>query len=600
MATVALCPRCSDDLLIPAGTDPNAWAQCPACNVLFQVKDAISRQMTELRLVEPVPESAAVNLGEARQERAQGEHQSLKPFRIKPIASQQTVGDVESLDSGDNVPLVGATISEDVVPTRSPKRSAPTIEDIVKSSAPTWEERAVEGDVGSPRDAEPTMSADADAGKGPSLASAKTIEDVSLSHADSPAMLGGTIEISGDPSQADSADFELTTPSELLASQPTWDDSEHMERLLTGNIEEDDYDVQQTLDAPLAPSEDEVTIENESEFAPVGDTLVNADFMMPPVGAPRRRRSPVRMLVGVVLSGMIGLVLGAVALLWLRGPDGDLFKIARYLPKAVLPPDYPELPREAGLAGGAPRNETPDGQQVAFIDEGNVPRAGDPAAPEVVPLAKPAEPNTFEMPAAAPLELAGRKLVINVPAFTTGELEDALQAATVAQPDLIKGDADDDGAAVRGAKGFSFWKLCDLADKVTFVDATSPDEVAAAQSKADDLFRQTLADMHTRGEIARIIPRWLDFDENNHGVFFAGTISNQSPKGSVIECQADLGAGGEPLTILVPQRLAGVLSQTSRPVGIVGSIIEGPNPHVVGYEGSAPRAVWVSRFIALE
>jgi hypothetical protein len=56
--------------------------------------------------------------------------------------------------------------------------------------------------------------------------------------------------------------------------------------------------------------------------------------------APRRVRQPsiVRLLVGVVGGGLLGIFIGAYALLWLRGVEGDILGIARWLPDSVLPP----------------------------------------------------------------------------------------------------------------------------------------------------------------------------------------------------------------------------------------------------------------------
>jgi hypothetical protein len=55
---------------------------------------------------------------------------------------------------------------------------------------------------------------------------------------------------------------------------------------------------------------------------------------------PRRGRKPsiIRLLVGVVGGGLLGIFIGAYALLWIRGADGDLLGIARWLPDAILPP----------------------------------------------------------------------------------------------------------------------------------------------------------------------------------------------------------------------------------------------------------------------
>ena len=114
------------------------------------------------------------------------------------------------------------------------------------------------------------------------------------------------------------------------------------------------------------------------------------------------------------------------------------------------------------------------------------------------------------------------------------------------------------------------------------------------------MFRETLSDAHTRGEVARIVPKWIGSKYRKHGgVFFAGTVIGESSKGQVVECRVDLGAG-DPLTILVPDTLAKGLDNSGRPLGIVGSIVDSPAQHVSGYDGDAPQAVWVGRLIPLD
>jgi hypothetical protein len=54
----------------------------------------------------------------------------------------------------------------------------------------------------------------------------------------------------------------------------------------------------------------------------------------------KRGRKPnfFRLLVGVIGGGLLGIFIGAYALLWLRGAEGDILGIARWLPESVLPP----------------------------------------------------------------------------------------------------------------------------------------------------------------------------------------------------------------------------------------------------------------------
>jgi hypothetical protein len=191
--------------------------------------------------------------------------------------------------------------------------------------------------------------------------------------------------------------------------------------------------------------------------------------------------------------------------------------------------------------------------------------------------------------------------VANAPTFTVDELAVALRDARQAQPQLVAGDLND-GREVQRAKGYGYSLLCDLAQKVTFVDqASRADYSSPLEQDAEALFRQTLADRHTRDEVAVIVSKWITSPNRKHGgVFFAGTVSSGVKKGSVVECGVQLRTGSS-LRVLVPQQHADALAEaTASPFGVVGWIVDRPAAQVRGYTGDAPQAVWVSRLIALE
>lgn len=52
MAAVANCPQCDHELLIPDGTDSMSWAKCPTCRAFFQLRDAASREVPQLVILE--------------------------------------------------------------------------------------------------------------------------------------------------------------------------------------------------------------------------------------------------------------------------------------------------------------------------------------------------------------------------------------------------------------------------------------------------------------------------------------------------------------------------------------------------------------------
>jgi hypothetical protein len=594
MASVALCPRCSHDLYVPNGTDPDVWAQCPACNVLFQVKDAIMRDLAELKLVEPVPESPAA-VDEGQLEPALSKVLAAQPTPTVAIWSQKTVGDIESNTGGSDGPPVDLMASDKATSAELLKRSKPTVEDFTESSAPTWEESAVERGSTPSSYAEPTKEpqavprSDTKADSGADLASARTLDDISASSLPTSPGGGATIEFSGQPPEEVNTDFELegsSAPPQSVQSMATWDDSEQMERLLGGD------EANPTDDAPTPMIHDEPTATDEA--APTDEPFINTEMFSMPTG-PRRRRPPsvVRLLTGIVLSGIVGIALGIVVLLWLLGPSGDIFGVARYLPSAILPASFAAAP--ASLADEPERSVDPDTKPANFAEPTTQKPLGDDAT-----ATETNQPARFEPSDVTPLLGNESPRVNGAPTFTPEQLAAALQVAKDAQPGLVKGDLRD-GKSVLQAKGYSYSLLCDLAEKLTFVDAASrPADIEPLKNEANELFRQTLADAAIRDQVALIARQWVAYGKRQTGgVFFAGTVGDPTPKGMVVECQLNLDSGA-PLTILAPRSTADRLPSASGTVGVVGSIVDSPAQHVSGYEGNATQAVWVGSLISLE
>jgi hypothetical protein len=304
--------------------------------------------------------------------------------------------------------------------------------------------------------------------------------------------------------------------------------------------------------------------------------------------------------------------LGYYALLWILGPTGDFLKIAEHLPSATLPAEFQSelATRPVERLPTEPANETLTGANKANGDPGTAEQASYttqldnlPNIATDTPEARDEPQVLFDESNATPLVQAddgSAVAVANAPSFSADELSVALQAAQEAQPKLVGGSLDD-GREVQRAKGFGYSILCDLAQKLAFVEkAQRADYANALTTDAERLFQQTLADAHTRGEVARILPKWIASPNRKHGgVFFAGTPLESVEKGSVVECQLDTGAGGT-VAVLLPQTSAAQLADSSKAIGIVGWIVDSPASHVTGYTGDAPQAIWAGRVFALE
>jgi hypothetical protein len=237
----------------------------------------------------------------------------------------------------------------------------------------------------------------------------------------------------------------------------------------------------------------------------------------------------------------------------------------------------------------------------------NLPTSSEPATTELTETDTASdEPATFDAPSADPLsdiadttatEVVEIKIA-GAPTFTSDNLRTSLEAAAKSQPQLIAGNFGD-SKAVAQAKGRSYAMLADLAQKAMFADVAQQSAQPLA-AEAKELFRATLANAHTRGEVAQILPRWIQSPNRKHGgVFFGGKVVGHTAAGSVVECSVEL-EGGQSLTVLAPADAVGHLD-TSKPMAIVGWIVNSPKTQVSGYTGGATSpAIWAKELIPLE
>ena len=104
----------------------------------------------------------------------------------------------------------------------------------------------------------------------------------------------------------------------------------------------------------------------------------------------------------------------------------------------------------------------------------------------------------------------------------------------------------------------------------------------------------------TRDEIGRIAAIWIDSPHRRHGgIFVAGTVSGGQIAGDVYEYQLHTGDRA-PLVILFREPLDPAVDRSSRPLGIVGTIVDDPADAITLYDGTASRAIWAAAAIPLE
>jgi hypothetical protein len=273
-------------------------------------------------------------------------------------------------------------------------------------------------------------------------------------------------------------------------------------------------------------------------------------------------------------------------------------------PADAIPTKVADAPAERQANFTEPAAPTKPADMTSRDDKS--PAAAEPPAatkpPEPTKPA-PTEPALLEPPPAAPVakDAAPHETVkvSGAPSFSTQDLSESLEMAKTAKDGLMKGSLSD-GRDVQRAKGYSYSILADLAQKVLFTDPSSSPDVTKLDAEADAIFRQVLADPHTREEVAQITPMWIASPHRRQGgVFFAGSVTGRDAKGSVTEQSIDLG-GGKSLTVLMPTAAGEAAKTPASPVAVVGWIVDKPAEHVPGYTGSASQAIFSTKLIPLE
>ena len=607
MARVASCPQCNLELLLADGMEMNFWAKCPECRRFFQVKDASTREIPHVLLIDDEAHSAAEESHATDETEWSRKTERLDVRRTYSAASSQTIADFES-----STAAAGAEGGEIATRTGdSAETAAAEAADTVDTSERLLESADIPA-LALPMYAALDTSVSPVASGQEEIARAQpTLIQTMPAEVAPPPSTPNRLEESSDRidkwfrSAKTLAEDPAASASEVEQYGATWNDPEQIEGLLADVTTPSvgaSHREQQERALPGSDEKDESAAKWASEISP--------KLSMTSGTRPRGKRSALRSITTTVISGVIGVALGYYALFWIVGPSADFLEVAQYLPAAVLPADF-QSPANQLAGAGQPSDADADRPEVQTSFEEPVKRDqvasdGEPANARPIDSDETANPPAeFASPDATPLDSGARAskpvALVDAPTFTVDELAVALRAAREAQPGLLAGDLKD-GRDVQRAKGFGYSLLCDLARKVAFVDkASRADYSGPLEQDAEALFRETLADQHTRDEVAVIVSKWITSPNRKHGgVFFAGTIASGVNKGSVVECGVELGTGTT-LTVLVPQHDAESLTEAADgPVGIVGWIVDRPAAQVTGYMGDTPQAIWVSRLISLK
>lgn len=392
MPQLAKCPQCQHDLLAPEDVVSGAWVRCPSCWSFFQMKDATTRALPTLEVIESTTQAKeAMSKAAQTVQNVSTETWSEKPTEMdepakinEPEHAEPEVAhdlhiaqpEADDLLEQETQPYEPVLLDEPTTISLNPVLQTPSEPEAETIELAGIEEQA-EGDVPLETPEEAAQRIDA------WFRSAKTLEDVpqvsdlplmdetaldepSAIEAKTPALesaaTNATIDL--DSAHIDelalSDDFELEHASES-PSEPVapWDDSHHMDQLLADIQDQPEHN---EFQPEIAETADEIHDEEAGHSAePAADWMPEESLTTSAAGgSPQRGRSLVRTLVLPAVCGVLGLALGYYVLLWIRGPQIDVLDAAKYLPKAMLPSSFsqPPQPKLAAAPAIPPASDT--------------------------------------------------------------------------------------------------------------------------------------------------------------------------------------------------------------------------------------------------
>lgn len=312
-----------------------------------------------------------------------------------------------------------------------------------------------------------------------------------------------------------------------------------------------------------------------------------------PAPALRKRRTGKSSFVNrasvVVVFGLIGLVLGQYALLWIRGPSADFLNIAGFLPSAIQPTPTsqilaPQLHREPSLASDSAPSETPElepPREELPLAESTIER--EPAPPVGPP---PITRDDEVQPAMA--EMLDTRLLASTHT-TYAEFAELVTGAEAAAPVLVSGDLKTLESA--RAKGHAYMAFCQLAERFDFVNELglaidAQHEATSAQA----LFRTTAAKAAPQNDFAVIVTRWWQHLERpEQGIFLVGRVQDVQTVGSHSLYQVAVVHAAE--STLIPVLLDKETYQAGDQIGVVGTIVAEPRTVLRDFQADVPQLV---------
>ncbi len=514
MAKLATCPSCTTQLALPEQATLSDRARCPRCQDEFLLMETVQFSIPEAEILPPretEPETTTADIAD--------DEYSPAMFARESLDDAPDSIEMPSMETPSSEPLTAsATLSD------WEARLKRAIADNVDDEPETSEPKRPSFDFGSAR-LGPTKS--------DSLA---------------------------EPEEYEVADEDLFPKTESRKPTPepvAWSPA-------------DAY-------APDESYEPEVAGVEEPEYAPTIEQIAanikserELPFDVQTSSKPRtkRKRSLVRTLASASL-GVVGIPLGLYALLWLRGPAGDMLHVAQYMPAFMLPASFEEP------------DFIPGEEQIA---EQPLPSVTEETPPAEELLAETNETET-ELPAAEPLvreDAAVAPASAEVPAYRGPSLElvnpqefsELFATAQEVANQLGEGDLSTRESV--SSKGQAYMSLARLAEKSSYMNqpGLSPDEMTKALS-AKRLFASLLADPVVQRDLPQIALRWWQYaDRPNPGMIFTGKVERieETAAGPL----AFVTLGSATAVPAVPVLIGNANHAVGDEIGIVGKILPKP------------------------
>jgi len=523
MASLATCPLCAKQLAIPEGTSSDDRAECPECDATFLLSNAFQTSLPTARILS-----------------------STEPPPVPEVTPQQSVPLTQDL----------AKENEENPPSE--------VNDAV--SLASWESRlknAIERDAAELVDPQPT-------GETPTTETLAAEQSKPLSpefdFQIDPPLAEQTLETEKPPVR-DFDQAELPASESVAWAPPPTQESVSSKQDATDLFTETIEKEPEVAAAVKEPS--------EAELAEADELTLGLSNLHP---RRSRRFSPLKLAAVLIGPGLIGVFLGLYALLWIKGPSGDLINLARYLPTAMLPPMATTPEAKASQETAQPPEDAADllVQEVPTVEQ-DIDQ--DPAA------AQPTEPRRDDAIRMAAAEQPAPPVLTALP----DEFGELLAAARAAEPGLVDGDLGTNEAVSQ--KGHAYMTICQLAQRFDLIrtpqlDAQSQAEIASAK----ELFDSMASDSSALGDLAAIASRWWGYESRpNQGIFFAGQIQNIQPLGDQTLCHVAL---DEPMNAtVIPVLLDQASAGESDRIVVVGSIVSEPKNSLSGFSLDLPQVV---------